>query len=220
MALHAGGSRGRGPDGIEGEGRGEGLQEEDEEQGPGVRARGVERSRRRVPGVRGGRTPAAGAGPGEPLGGGARSVVAVALAGLVDEGPRELLGAAGRALPGPVLPLQRLLAQAVPLRQLLGPLRPLRLPRLVQRRRLHRQRPAVRRQRQLRPRLGHVPAETAGSAPQHRPSPRQAGDRARQPLPARRAPARLPCPNSLPRGGRLQQRRLWDTPKNPNIAHT
>lgn len=82
-------------------------------------------------------------GRGEPLGGGARSVVAVALAGLVDEGSRELLGAPGRALPGPVLPLQRLLAQAVPLRQLLGPLSPLRLAQLVQRRRLHRQRPAV-----------------------------------------------------------------------------
>lgn len=42
MALHAGGSRDRRTDGIEGAGRGEGLQEEDEEQGPGVRARGVE----------------------------------------------------------------------------------------------------------------------------------------------------------------------------------
>lgn len=148
--------------------------------------------------------------PGPP----ARSVVAVALAGLVDEGPRELLGAAGRALPGPVLPLQRLLGQAVPLRQLLRPLRPLRLPRLVQRRRLHRQRPPVRRQRQLRPRLGHVPAETAGSEPQRRPT-------APQPAPAqpaRRAPERIPCPDCPPRGGMLQQRRLWDTRKNPNIA--
>lgn len=108
-------------------------------------------------------------GRGQPLGGGARSVVAVALAGLVHEGPGELLGAAGRALPGPVLPLQRLLAQAVPLRQLLGPLQPLRLPRLVQRRRLHRQRPAVVRHGPLRPRLRPVPAETAGSAGQRCP---------------------------------------------------
>lgn len=120
----------------------------------------------------------AGAGRGQPLGGGARSVVAVALAGLVDEGPRELLGAAGRALPGPVLPLQRLLGQAVPLRQLPGPLRPLRLPRLVQRRRLHRQRPPALRHRRLRPRLRNVPAETAASAPG---PPRQAGDTGHRP---------------------------------------
>lgn len=118
--------------------------------------RGVWREAAAVSPVSVGAAPEAGAGRGEPLGGGARSVVAVALTGLVDEGPWELLGAAGRALPGPVLPLQRLLGQAVPLRQLLGPLRPLRLPRLVQRRRLHRQRPAAVRHRRLRPRLRNV----------------------------------------------------------------
>lgn len=42
VALHAGGSRGRSPDGIESEGRDEGEQEEDEECRPGVRMRGVE----------------------------------------------------------------------------------------------------------------------------------------------------------------------------------
>lgn len=142
-----------------------------------------------------GAAPGPGAGRGEPLGGGARSVVAVALARLVDEGSWELLGAAGRALPGPVLPLQRLLGQAVPLRQLLGPLRPLRLPRLVQRRRLHRQRPAALRRGRLLPRLRNGPAETAGSARQHRPGRR--GQR-----PPTSGTALLPHGSAAPTAGR------------------
>ena len=110
---------------------------------------------------RGVKSPSTGGGGGGSGGAGvpARSVVAVALTGLVDEGPGVLLGPAQRALAGPVLPLQRLLAEPVLLHQLLGPLHPPHLPDLLQDGSLHREGPAVVRHVPLQPGLRHLPAE-------------------------------------------------------------
>lgn len=92
-----------------------------------------------------------------PAGAAVRSVVAVALAGLVKEAPRALAGPAGRALAGPVLPLQRLLAEPRLLGQLLGPLHPPRLADLLQDGGLHRQGRAAVRHVPLQPGLRHLP---------------------------------------------------------------
>lgn len=92
---------------------------------------------------------------GRPL---ARSVVAVALAGLVEEAPHILSGPAGRALSGPVLPLQRLLAEPWLFCQLLGPLHPPCLADLLQDGSLHRQGRGVVRHVPLQPGLRHLPS--------------------------------------------------------------
>lgn len=92
---------------------------------------------------------------GRPL---ARSVVAVALAGLVEEAPHILSGPAGRALSGPVLPLQRLLAEPWLFCQLLGPLHPPCLADLLQDGSLHRQGRGVVRHVPLQPGLRHRPS--------------------------------------------------------------
>lgn len=106
---------------------------------------------------KGGRAPPGGAvAAGRPL---ARSVVAVALAGLVEEAPRTLSGPAGWALSGPVLPLQRLLAEPWLFCQLLGPLHPPCLADLLQDGSLHRQGRGVVRCVPLQPGLWHLPAE-------------------------------------------------------------
>lgn len=106
---------------------------------------------------KGGRAPPGGAVvAGQPL---ARSVVAVALAGLVEEAPCTLSGPAGRALSGPVLPLQRLLAEPWLFCQLLGPLHPPCLADLLQDGSLHRQGRGVVRCVPLQPGLWHIPAE-------------------------------------------------------------
>lgn len=105
---------------------------------------------------KGGRAPPGGAvAAGRPL---ARSVVAVALAGLVEEAPRTLSGPAGRALSGPVLPLQRLLAEPWLFCQLLGPLHPPCLADLLQDGSLHRQGRGVVRCVPLQPGLWHLPS--------------------------------------------------------------
>lgn len=87
----------------------------------------------------------------------------MALAGLVDEGAGVRPVPAQRALAGPVLPLQGLLAEPGPLRPLPGPLHPPRLPHLLQDGSLHRQGPAAVRDVLLQPRLRLLPAEKGAS---------------------------------------------------------
>lgn len=104
--------------------------------------------------------PAAVGGRAPPADAGVRSVVAVALAGLVEEAPRALAGPAGRALAGPILPLQRLLAEPRLLGQLLGPLHPPCLADLLQDGGLHRQGCAAVRYVPLQLGLRHLPVGT------------------------------------------------------------